>query len=173
MTVTDKLTKSSNLRDRITCVVLHHSSQHAEAAAHIIGDQWNHKEGEVLRNIKSMTEDSRDNLPCHLAILLKLPTTEDGSVEKDPIVVGHVKLVRASGKGDGSSCISFSLVVAKQFRGLGIGRVLTEEAENYVRSLNVAYMYLSTDDKVCHVSTFILIDCIMHVKDNFQISNSV
>ena len=151
------LVTTSNVRNYVTCVLLHHSPQYAKAAADVLANQWNHKEAEISRNIKSMTEESRDNLPCHLALLLKLPCKENhlspgNTGEGDALeVVGHVKLVRASGRGDGSSCISYSLVVAEAFRRLGLGRILTEEGENYVRSLNISYMYLSTNDKVRNI----------------------
>ena len=160
-----------NIRNYIECVVLHHCPKYAESAANLIAKQWNHKEADVERNIKSMTEESNDNLPCHLALILKphLTIMRDSTTDVEQInnnnhvsneslneeahrpheiVVGHVKLMKVDGRSGGSCCISYSLVVSDEYRGLGLGRVLTEEAENYSRALHMSHMYLSTNDKV-------------------------
>ena len=145
-----------NIAKHVSCVALHHATKYAEEAAALIGKQWNHKDREVERNIRSMVQESKDNLPCHLALLLKVPTTpsteeveeEVGHKEHGYEVVGHLKLVRAASRGDGTACIMYSLVVDEDLRGLGLGRLLTEEGEKYARELNISYMYLFTDDKV-------------------------
>ena len=106
----------------------------------------------------SMTSESKDTLPCHLALVLKIPFSEDNpmndmmndlklSYNKDE-VVGHVKIARADGRSDGACCISYSLVVDDKFRGLGFGRILTEKAEERAKSLGLSYIYLSTNDMV-------------------------
>ena len=157
------------IRDYISCVVLHHAPKFANAAAVIMAKQWDHKQGEIERNIKTMTEESYDCLPCHLALILNTDESKPdviGNHTKDyvkedegeslgnvsgssaEIVVGHVKLMKVDGRSDGSCSVSYSLVVAEDYRGLGLGRILTEEAENYTRSLNMSYMYLATNDKV-------------------------
>lgn len=151
-----------DINSHVSCVAIHHFPQYAEAAAHVMAKQWYHKDGEVKRNLESMLEDSKDTLPCHLALLLNIPAKHFPKSSSPnhlweilqsyeagtSIVVGHVKLMKADGRSDGACCISYSLVVDETFRGCGLGRRLTEEAENYARSLSLSYMYLSTNDKV-------------------------
>ena len=38
----------------------------------------------------------------------------------EDIVVGHVKIAKADGRSDGACCISYSLVVDSDYRGLGL-----------------------------------------------------
>eukprot|EP00111_Clytia_hemisphaerica_P000233 TCONS_00000584-protein len=175
-----------NLAQYLRCEIIHKKTEFAEPAARIIAKQWNHKDFELNRNLRSMVQDGRDSLPCHLALVLNIPqdveipgvTNSSGDVEQsknidhsdeitssssgdqdknsqelrlpagEDIVVGHVKIAKADGRSDGACCISYSLVVDSDYRGLGFGRVLTERAEDYARSLGLSYMYLSTDDKV-------------------------
>ena len=142
-----------DIRGRISTVLLHHAAEYAEEAAALIAAQWNHKQREVDRNIKSMVEESKDNLPCHLALLLAetelLATepktvarthpeigrengTENGEILRETgaeneartetvierkRVIGHLKLVRAASRGDGTACIMYSLVVHEEYRG--------------------------------------------------------
>jgi len=148
-----------NLRQYLRSEVIHQSPHLAEAAAQIIATQWKHKQYEIDRNIRSMVQESRDALPCHLALVLHIPVVnslgseqqtfiyDDQKVNED-VVVGHVKLAKADGRSDGACCISYSLVVDDRYRGLGFGRVLTQYAEQHALSLGLSYMYLSTDDKV-------------------------
>lgn len=155
----------------VSCVAIHHAPQHAEAAAQIMAKQWNHKASEIERNLQSMLQDSKDTLPCHLALLLNIPADHFPAQQESrlrelvktyeavaTIIVGHVKLMKADGRSDGACCISYSLVVDERFRGYGLGRRLTEEAENYARSLNLSYMYLSTNDKVsfCNIIRYFI-----------------
>ena len=147
-----------DFREYLRYEIIHQKPEFAESAARIIAKQWNHKELEIKRNLNSMTNESKDTLPCHLALVLKIPFVVgddtkndlmndlDLSYDKDE-VVGHVKISRADGRSDGA-CISYSLVVDYKFRGLGFGRILTEKAEERAKSLGLSYMYLSTNDKV-------------------------
>ena len=158
-----------NLREYLRCELIHRAPRFAEPSARIIAKQWNHKEFEIKRNLDSMTNESKNTLPCHLALVLKIPLknkmpkVEDDDEQRkeldclvkdlglpcdEDVVVGHVKISRADGRSDGACCISYSLVVDSKFRGLGFGRVLTEKAEDRARSLGLSYMYLSTNDKV-------------------------
>ena len=145
------MTNKSSLRDYLRCESIHRSPCFAEASAQIIARQWNHKQFEINRNINSMTAESKDTLPCHLALVLNIPHQIVEEIElphNEDIVVGHVKISRADGRSDGACCISYSLVVDTKYRGYGFGRVLTEKAEDCARSLGLSYMYLSTNDKV-------------------------
>ena len=133
-----------NVLLNIRCVFLHREKEFAESAVELLAFQWNHSNLEKFRNLDSMLKESNDQLPCHLVLTYK----DSNDLNPKELVVAHVKIVSACGRSDGECAILYSLVVAPNMRGLGLGRILTENAENYVRSLNIAYVYLSTPDMV-------------------------
>ncbi|XP_065666788.1 uncharacterized protein LOC101239547 [Hydra vulgaris] len=132
-----KVLDKSNVHSIVRCVFIHQEKEFAEPAAELVALQWNHSKLEKNRNLEKMLNESNDRLPCHLVLTFK---------DSNKSVVAHVKIVRANGRGDGQCAIFYSLVVAPNMRGLGLGRILTEYAEHYVRSLNIAYVYVSTPD---------------------------
>lgn len=152
-----------NVRQYIHCASLHHETKYAEPAADIIAKEWNHSAGEKERNIESMIMKSKDTLPCHLALVIKSVVEVDNNCtesdhpektivlepsDEHDLVVAHVKLLKVDGRSDGPCCSCYSLVVMDRYRGLGLGRLLTEEAENYAQSRGFGHIYLSTNDKV-------------------------
>ena len=130
-------------------VLLHENPEYVEDAAAIMTKEWNHEASNYQRNIISMKNQPITHFPCHMALLLMFDENEN-TTHKDKAgkVVGHVKLMKADGRGDGACCIVYSLVVDSGHRGQGYGRLLMEEAEKYAQMHDISYVYLSTPDKV-------------------------
>jgi len=146
-----------NIKNNASVVLLHEQPQYAESAAFIIAKEWKNNEGVINRNINNMKSKPISHFPCHMGLILnsaekyKQKNNADTNEVKDDnieTVVGHAKITKADGRSDGACCIAYSVVVDMPFRGMGLGRYLMEKVEEYIKSLGISYIYLSTPDKV-------------------------
>lgn len=100
--------------------------------ADLINTQW--PRSQIARIVT--LQASNDKLPCNL-IATKM---------KHKVVVGHLKITPIP--SDRKSCFIESVVVAKCYRGQGIGSLLMQRTEVYCRDqLGIETVYLSTFDQ--------------------------
>lgn len=118
--------------DDYEVVPVHHHPELRLQTADLINSQWPRSQMARIVTLQA----SSDNLPCNL-IATKM---------KNKVVVGHLKLTPIP--SDRSSCFVESVVVAKCFRGQGIGSLLMQKAEMYCKDqLGIETIYLSTIDQ--------------------------
>ena len=123
-------------------VPIHHCLEHCDATVALLEEQWPHEKVIRAKRLQSMTEFSCDKLPCHFVLL-----RSDPSVEQEKTVIGHSLLQQADGRSDGKSAIMYSVVIRKDLRGKGYGRVIMRETERYALMQGYSHMYLSTEDQ--------------------------
>lgn len=100
--------------------------------ADLINSQWPRSQMARVVTLQA----SSDKLPCNL-IATKM---------KHKVVVGHLKITPIP--SDRKSCFIESVVVAKCYRGQGIGSLLMQKAEVCCRDqLGIETIYLSTYDQ--------------------------
>ena len=128
------------------CLLLHRNPELVQEALEILEEEWPHEKSLREQRKRTMTEDGKDSLPCHL--VLATSTTKRCNGISPVSVVGHAKLQKGDGRGDGSCAVIYSVVVKKQCRGQGFGRILMEKCEDYAMSCGMSYMYLSTKDRL-------------------------
>ncbi|XP_063703260.1 N-alpha-acetyltransferase 80 [Culicoides brevitarsis] len=117
--------------DEYDVVPVHNYPKLILQTADLINAQWPRSQMARVVTLQS----SCDNLPCNL-IVTKM---------KHKVVVGHLKITPIP--SDRKSCFIESVVVAKCYRGQGIGSLLMERAESYCRDKGIETIYLSTYDQ--------------------------
>lgn len=122
-------------------VPIHHCLEHCDAAVALLEEQWPHEKVIRAMRLRSMTERSCDSLPCHFVLLYA-----EGA-EGERTVIGHSLLQQADGRSDGKSAVMYSVVIRKDLRGKGYGRVIMRETENFALMKGYSHMHLSTEDQ--------------------------
>ncbi|CAL4228466.1 unnamed protein product, partial [Meganyctiphanes norvegica] len=121
-------------QDEIQLLPLHRNPEYTHECMQILNDQWPRSETLRLRTLSS----SSDELPTNLALVKK-------SSDNNSEVVGHSR-INVIPKLDRAVWIE-SVVIKRDIRGKGYGRVLMEKTEEYARQLNFMWSYLSTHDQ--------------------------
>lgn len=102
----------------------------------LINAEWPRSHVARMRSL----EASSDRLPTSLVL-----TSDDA--HNDPVVLAHLKLSAIPSRLD--SCFVESVVVDRQFRGRGLGKLLMRYAEEYAADfLLCKTVFLSTIDQV-------------------------
>jgi len=106
---------------------IHHCKEFIVPCCDLINSEWPRSKTARLQSLFM----SCDKFPTSLILLLN-----------DETVVGHVRLSEIKLKGD--DVMVESVVIHKEHRGKGWGKILMEDAEVYIRSKGKKVMYLST-----------------------------
>lgn len=123
-------------------IPIHHCLEYCDAAVALLEEQWPHEKVIRANRLRSMTELSCDSLPCHFVLL-----RADPAAKGERTVIGHSLLQQADGRSDGKSAIMYSVVIRRDLRGKGYGRVIMKETETYALMQGYSHMYLSTEDQ--------------------------
>ncbi|KAL1501995.1 hypothetical protein ABEB36_007210 [Hypothenemus hampei] len=106
---------------------LHNNPEYLQSCCDLINSEWKRSDTARLRSL----EASCDHLPVSLILL------------KHKQLIGHLKLSPIPSISDG--CFVESVVITKNERGKGYGKLLMKHAEEYSRNyLNLNVVYLST-----------------------------
>ncbi|XP_059471422.1 N-alpha-acetyltransferase 80 isoform X2 [Neocloeon triangulifer] len=114
------------------CLVLHKHPQLIDQCCDLINSEWP-RSHMARRNL----ECSCDNLPTCLVLVQRNNVV--------PRVVGHGKISRIPSIEHGA--FIESVVIDKNMRGKGLGRILMRHTENYMKSIGLKEAYLSTYDQ--------------------------
>ena len=132
----------AKLEPLLEVVPIHRCLEYCDAAVALLEEQWPHEKAIRAKRLRSMTEWSCDSLPCHFVLL-----RADSAAEGGRTVIGHALLQQADGRSDGKSAIMYSVVIRRDLRGKGFGRVIMRETESYALKQGYSHIYLSTEDQ--------------------------
>ncbi|CAL8110864.1 unnamed protein product [Orchesella dallaii] len=116
-------------------VCLQRYPEYYEQTVALLNNQWPRSRTARLR---SLEQGSRDSLPTSLVLLQKDDNGKD-------TVVAHSKISPVPYQP--KLCFIESVVVAPQLRGKGLGRLIMERTESYVKALGITTVYLTTFDQ--------------------------
>ncbi|XP_065352730.1 N-alpha-acetyltransferase 80 [Cloeon dipterum] len=114
-------------------LILHENPHLIDQCCELINSEWPRSHTARRRNL----ECSCDNLPTCLILVQKNI--------KNPRVVGHSKISRIPSIQHGA--FIESVVIDKNMRGKGLGRILMHQTEDYMKSIGLKEAYLSTYDQ--------------------------
>ncbi|KAL3874848.1 hypothetical protein ACJMK2_037810 [Sinanodonta woodiana] len=112
---------------------LHENAEFYEECAEVLNEEWKRSLSARLYSLQK----SCDAFPVSL-ILVEV----NGSKKE---VVGHSRVSVVQGRE--KSCLVESVVVKKNKRGMGYGRKVMKETEEFVKRKGYEWMYLTTHDK--------------------------
>ncbi|KAK3599154.1 hypothetical protein CHS0354_040988 [Potamilus streckersoni] len=117
----------------LTFLPLHENAEYYEGCAEVLNEEWKRSLSARLHSLQK----SCDTFPVSL-ILVEV----NGSKKE---VVGHSRVSIVHGRE--KSCLVESVVVKKNKRGMGYGRKVMTETEEFVKRKGYEWMYLTTHDK--------------------------
>lgn len=124
-------------------IPIHKRPDLIESCAKLINDEWPRSLGARMAQLCN----SSDNLPTNLVLL-----------KSDTVVLAHIKITPVP--WDVCACFLESVVVAKDFRGQGLGTYLMRHAEQYcAQSLHLSVIYLSTVDQARFYGKLGYVEC--------------
>ncbi|XP_014664774.1 PREDICTED: N-acetyltransferase 6-like [Priapulus caudatus] len=115
----------------ILCLPLHRNVELKEKCADLLNSEWPRSKTARIRSLSKASVAGK--LPCSLVL-----------VENDQ-AIGHSRICTTQGKE--TACYIESVVISKERRGEGLGRLLMEHTEQYAATLGFTEAYLSTQDK--------------------------
>jgi len=120
--------------EHLEVLLLHKNKHFIKQCCYIINSEWKRSETARLYSL----EASCDTLPTSL-VLVK---NEENNCKA---VIGHSKITPIPSLPD--SCFVESVVIESSHRGQGLGKYLMNKTEEYIKTLGLITIYLSTIDK--------------------------
>ncbi|XP_076312350.1 N-alpha-acetyltransferase 80 [Tachypleus tridentatus] len=118
----------------VSAVVLHENPNLMKKCCEVLNEEWKRSESARMHSL----EKSNHSLPISLVLV-------DNVDHEDPEVIGHSRLCRVL--DDNSGCWIESVVIKKNRRNQGFGKLLMLKTEDYARRLGFKTAYLNTIDK--------------------------
>ncbi|XP_050522132.1 N-alpha-acetyltransferase 80 [Daktulosphaira vitifoliae] len=143
--------------DQFAVVQLHRNKHFIKSCCAVINSEWPRSESARLHSL----EASCDTLPTSLILTKK---TED--IEQ-AVVVGHSKVTPIPSMPE--SCFVESVVIKHEHRRKGLGKFLMLKTEEFIKTLGIHTVYLSTLDKQEFYSKLGYIQCLpINIYGNFS-----
>ncbi|XP_050425426.1 N-alpha-acetyltransferase 80 [Adelges cooleyi] len=114
---------------------LHRNKHFIKDCCAVINSEWPRSETARLHSL----EASCDTLPTSLVLVKKLENNGNKAV------IGHSKITPIPSML--GSCFVESVVIDHRYRGKGLGKFLMYKTEEYIKTLGINTVYLSTKDK--------------------------